>query len=131
MKFYRVIYGNYFPREVESSWETEEEAEARRDFLNENIRSDCGESGMWEVEAFNISTDGDKVSVNVDDLLNCFNSGVDACIGVLVEKEKQYIKCCGIQEMTPYTSSNAILNILHDSIAEIRALKNETEEDSD
>lgn len=45
-KKYGVVYGNYFPREVESTWNTKEEAEHRADELNEEG------SGMWEVEEF-------------------------------------------------------------------------------
>lgn len=39
-----VHYGNYFPREVDSTWDTKEEAEKRADELN-------GETDtMWRVE---------------------------------------------------------------------------------
>lgn len=49
---YAVIYGNYFPREVDSYWETKEKAEAQRDLLND---TDPLKSRMWEIEEVSTS----------------------------------------------------------------------------
>lgn len=46
VKGWWVHYGNYFPREVESTHATQEEAERERDRLNDVE----GSSGMWECE---------------------------------------------------------------------------------
>ncbi len=46
-KTYAVIYGNYFPREVDSYWNTKEEAEAQANKLNDEDKLN---SRMWEVE---------------------------------------------------------------------------------
>lgn len=42
-----VHYGNYYPREVDSYWESEAEANAERDRLNDEDKLG---SRMWEVE---------------------------------------------------------------------------------
>ena len=51
-EMWSVIYGNYFPREVDSYWATKEEAEAERDKLNHE--DELG-SRMWEVEEITTS----------------------------------------------------------------------------
>ena len=50
-KKFAVIYGNYYPREVDSYWATKEEAEAEVERLNDEMRVGGLGSGMWEVEA--------------------------------------------------------------------------------
>ena len=47
MTIYAVIFGNYFPREVESLWEVKEDADKEKQRLCELPTS--GECGMWEV----------------------------------------------------------------------------------
>ena len=39
-----VVFSNYFPREVDSTWWSKRKAEARADELNER-----DDSAMWEV----------------------------------------------------------------------------------
>lgn len=51
---FNVIYGNYFPREVESSWWTREKAEARIAELEAEQESAGLGIGMWEVEEVEI-----------------------------------------------------------------------------
>lgn len=45
-QIWTVHYGNYFPREVESCWNTKEEAEKRVEELEEENPADS----MWRVE---------------------------------------------------------------------------------
>jgi hypothetical protein len=51
---YAVIYSNYYPREVDSYWDTKEEAIAQRDKLNDE---DKLASRMWEIEEVVIGAD--------------------------------------------------------------------------
>lgn len=50
MQIWNVIYGNYFPREVESTWPTEEMAEARCEELETEQDAAGLGLGMWIVE---------------------------------------------------------------------------------
>ena len=50
-----VIYGNYFPREVDSYWDTEEDAQAQAYKLSDEQRAAGLGSGMWEVEEVEVS----------------------------------------------------------------------------
>lgn len=52
-----VIYGNYFPREVDSYWATKEEATAQRDKLNDEDRKF---GGMWEIEEVALSSQAES-----------------------------------------------------------------------
>jgi hypothetical protein len=55
---YAVIYGNYFPREVDTYWETKEKAVERMEYLNDN---DPLKSRMWEIEETS-SGDSDRLA---------------------------------------------------------------------
>ena len=44
MKIYKVIFGNYYPREVDSEYKTKEEAQKRADELGDR----------WEVEEYEV-----------------------------------------------------------------------------
>lgn len=52
---WNVVYGNYFPREVESTWSTEAMAEARIEILEAEQDAQGLGIGMWWAEKLEIS----------------------------------------------------------------------------
>ena len=53
MKIYQIIYGNYYPREVDSTYKTREDAEARLKYLLE-VSLQNKSNSMWEIEEIEI-----------------------------------------------------------------------------
>jgi hypothetical protein len=60
MTIWTVIYGNYYPREVDSYWATKEEAQVQADKLRDEMMAAGLGSGMWEIEEIQVGTEGAK-----------------------------------------------------------------------
>ena len=65
-----VIYGNYFPREIDSIWATREDALARAEELNND--DFAWEVVEWEVQSRNLTPHAaDGASMPANDSVSC------------------------------------------------------------